>query len=146
MIKLLVQKSNLSLQQNKRILLTNAEVMKAFIDFIYIMALNQLPDIPIYWDCGQFIGNIGIQNISLRTRYQVLQNLHFAANTKKDKTDKDFKIWPTIDPINESLQAVYSNEPEKSIDKPMKKFKGLFSMRQYLKMKPLKWALKWRFG
>ena len=66
--------------------------MKAFIDFIYIMAVNQSPDIPIYWDCGQFIGNIGIQNISLRTRYQVLQNLHFADNTKKDKTDKDFKI------------------------------------------------------
>ena len=28
----------------------------------------------------------------------------------------------------------------------MKKFKGLSSMRQYMKMKPLKWALKWRFG
>ena len=65
--------------------------MKAFIDFIYIMAVNQLPSIPMYWDCGQFIGKIGIQNIS-RTRYQVLQNLNFADNTKQDKTDKDFKI------------------------------------------------------
>ena len=63
--------------------------MKTFIGVNYIVAVNQLPSIPMYWDCDYFIGNVGIQNIFTRLRYQeVLQNLHFADNTKQNKTDK----------------------------------------------------------
>ena len=62
------------------------------------------------------MGNLyirGIQNIVTRTRYQeVLQNLHFAENTKQDKTVKYYKIKPIIDRLNELFQAVFSNESE----------------------------------
>ena len=87
------------------------------------MFVNQLPSIPMFWDCNNFVGNVGIQNIFARTRYQVvLQNNHFADNTKQDKTDKGHKIR-IIDHLNESFQAVFSNESEQCTDEYMTKFK-----------------------
>ena len=87
LIELLVQQNDLYSQQNRRNFLNIAEEMKAFIGVNYIMAVNQLPNIPVYWNCNHFVGNVGIQNIFTRTRYEeVLQNLHFANNTKQDKT------------------------------------------------------------
>ena len=120
--------------------------MKVFLGTNYIMAVNQLPNISMYWDCDHFIGNNGIQNIFTRGRYQkIFQNLHFADNSKQDQTDKGYKIRPIIDHLNKSFQESYSNEPKQSIDEHMTKFKGRSSMRQYLKIKPIKWGFKWWF-
>ena len=96
-------------------------------------------NIPIYWDCDHFVGNIGIQNLFTRTRYQeVLETLHFADNIKQDKTDKGCQIRPIINHLNESFQAVFSNNPEQIIDEQMTKFKGRSSMRLHLRIKPIK--------
>ena len=87
------------------------------------MTLNQLPSIPVFWDCNYLVGNVVIQNISARTRYQVvLQNNHFADNTKQDKTDKGNKIR-IIDHLNKSFQPVFSSEREQFIDEYTTKFK-----------------------
>ena len=62
---------------------------------------------PMLWDCNNFIGNVGTQNIFARTRYQVvLQNNHFAHNPDQGKTDKGCKIR-IIDHLNQSFQAVF---------------------------------------
>ena len=83
LIKLLVQQSNLFLQQNGRNFLTNTKEIKAFIGVNYIMSVNQFLIIPMYWDCNHIIGNVGIQNIFTRTRYQqIFQNFHYTNNTK----------------------------------------------------------------
>ena len=61
------------------------------------MTVNQLPNIPVFWYCNNFVGNVGIQNISARTRYQAdLQSNHFGDNKKQDKTDKGHKIRPSV--------------------------------------------------
>ena len=97
--------------------------MKVIIGVDYIMTVNQLSTIPMFWDCNNFVGNVGIQNIFARTRYQVvLQNNYFADNTKQDKTDKGHKIR-IIDHLDESFQAVFSNESEQGLDEYMTKFK-----------------------
>ena len=58
-----------------------------------------------------------------RTSYQVvLQNNHFAGNTKQGKTDKGHKIR-IIGHLNESFQAVFSNEYEQCIDEHMTELK-----------------------
>ena len=58
---------------------------KGFLGTNYVMAVNQLPNISMYWDCDYFVSNNGIQNIFTRGRYQeILQNLHFADNSKQD--------------------------------------------------------------
>ena len=56
--------------------------------------------------------------------------------TKQNKTGQCHKIRPIVNHMNELFQAAFSNEPEQSIEEHMAKFKGSFSKRQYLKMKP----------
>ena len=52
---------------------------------------------------------------------KILQNLHFADNSKQDQIDKGYKICPIIDHLNKSFQESYSNEPKQTIHKPMTK-------------------------
>ena len=79
--------------------------------------------------------------MAFRTRCQeVLQKRHFA-----DNTDKGYNNGPIIDQLNESFQVVFSNVLGQSIDEHTAKFKGRSSMRQYLKMKPIKWEFIWWF-
>ena len=66
--------------------------MKAFIGVKYAMVVNQLPSIPMYWDRDHLVGNIDIQNIFARIKYQVLQNLHFADTQKKTKQIKPIQL------------------------------------------------------
>ena len=146
LIELLVTQRNLYSQLNGHHFITNPEEMKAFLGTNYIMALNQLPNISMYWDCDHFIGNNDIQNIFTEGRYkEILKNLQFADNSKQVQTNKGYKICPIINHLNKSFQESYSNESEQSIDEHMTKFKGPSSMRQYLKVKPIKWGFKWWF-
>ena len=144
-IKLLVEESNLYSQQNVRKFLTNTREIKAFIGVNYIMTVNQLLIMPIYCYCDHFVGNVDIENIFTRPRYQEVTKPSLYRPHKTRQTGKGFKIRPIIDHLNESFQAVFSNEPEQIIDKHMTKFKGSSSMRQYLKMKPQKCGFKWCF-
>ena len=91
--ELLVQQSNLYSQQYRRYFLTYVKEMKALIAVNYIMAINQLSSIPMYWDCDRFEDNIGIQNIFTRTAYQEsLQNLHFTDNKNNTKQIKAIRL------------------------------------------------------
>ena len=58
LIELLVTQSNFYSQQNGRHFITNPEEIKGFLGTNYLMALNQLPNISMYWDCDHFIGNM----------------------------------------------------------------------------------------
>ena len=60
----------------------------------------------------------------------------------KKKMIKDEKIRPITDHLNELFEAISSHEPEQSVGEFVTKFKGLFSMRQYFKMKPIKCEFK----
>ena len=94
---MLIEQTNLYLQQNDRNFHNSAAKMKAFIGANYMMTLNQLSSIQIYLDCDcnvGIVGKVGLQNIFTRTIYKEnLKNLHFADNTKQDKTDKRLKDW-----------------------------------------------------
>ena len=52
------------------------------------------------------------------------------------------EIRSIIDHLNESFQVVFSIEPEQCIDDHITKFKRHYSLRQYLKMNPIKWGHK----
>ena len=100
---------------------------------------------PVYCYCNHFVANVDIENIFTRPRYQEVTRPSLYRQHKTRQTGKGFKIRPIIDHVNESFQAVFSNGPEKIIDKHMTKFKRSSSMRQYLKMKPQKCGFKWCF-
>ena len=89
------------------------------------------------------IGNNIIQNTMIRKRFcEILQNLHFADNRYDDKTDRDSKVTPVIDPLNKTFAEVLSDDKEQSIDEYMVKFRGHSGMKQYIKSKPIKWDFK----
>ena len=56
----------------------------------------------MFWACSHFVGNVNIQNIFARTRYQVVIQNHFVKNTKQDKANKGHKIR-IPDHLNESF-------------------------------------------
>ena len=58
---------------------------------------------------------------------------------------KQIKTEQIIDRISEAFQVGFQNKPEQSIDNHMTKFRGHSSIRQYLKMAPIKWGFKWWF-
>ena len=77
LVKRLVDKLNLYVQQNGREFHTNEREMRAGIN--YIMSIRKPPTVKSYWECGQFIGNEAIRNVMGRSRFEdILQNLHFA--------------------------------------------------------------------
>lgn len=143
---IIVEQSNLYASQNGNTFETNQKEITAFLGINFIMSINQLPTIQSYWECGQFIGNEGIRNTMTRQRFkEILRNLHFADNTKNDRTDKGYKIRPVIDHFNESFSNAVSNADMQSVDEHMVKFKGRSSMKQYVKKKPIKWGFKFWF-
>ena len=106
--ELFVQQRNVYSQQNRKNFFINFEEMKAFIGVNYIMAAKQVSNTAMCWDCDHFVGNVGIQNISARTKYQeVLQNLHFANSTKQGKTYKKYKVRPVIDHLKNHLKQYF---------------------------------------
>ena len=91
LIKLLFTQSNLYSQQNGRHFIINHEDLKVFLGTNYVITVNQLPNISMYWDSDHFVGNDGIQINFTRGRYQeILQNLHFEDNSKEDLTDMPY--------------------------------------------------------
>ena len=93
----------------------------------------------------------------IRKRFcEILQNLHFADNSKVDKTDKAFKIRPVIDHLSSKFPEVLPNDSEQSIDEHMVntwwthgehmvKFKGRSGIKQNIKSKPIKWGFNFWF-
>ena len=66
-VKLLVNESNLSAQQNGRELRTNKQEMRVFLGINYIMSVNKLQATKRYWECGKFIGSEDIRNAMARS-------------------------------------------------------------------------------
>ena len=93
LLEVIVEQSNLYAHQNGRNLTVTKEELRSFLGINFFMAINKLPTIAEYWRVDNLIGNDGIQNKLIRTRFcEILQNLHFADNRNDDKTDKAFNI------------------------------------------------------
>ena len=89
LLELLVDQSNLYTQQNGREFKTNIDEMKAFlVEINYFMTINMLPMIKSYWECDQYVDNLGIRNVMSRTTFeQISQRLDFADKQKDEKVD-----------------------------------------------------------
>ena len=80
-----------------------------------------------------------------------MQNIHFADNHKEwppkesEEYDRAWKLRPLFDHPGKHFQDMLQPEADQSIDEHMCKFKGKSIMRQYMKNKPIKWALYFGF-
>ena len=104
--------------------------MRICLGMIFIMSINKLPTIKIYWECGQFTENNDIRNVMAGSIFgDILQNLDFLDNTKDDNSDKHYKDRSLIKHFNQGFSNFVLNDSSHIIDKHMAKFKGLSSMK-----------------
>ena len=113
--------------------------MKVFFGTNFIMGINKLPSLEGCWSTDKCIRNEKIQNVMTRTRFQsILQNLHFSNNNNDNKTDKLYKIRPVIEHLNKVFAESLFNSLFQSVNEHICKFRGISSMKQYVKNKPIK--------
>ena len=144
LLEIIVMKTKRCATQKGRNFETTEDEMKAFLGINFIIGINKLPSLEDYWSSDKCIGNGKIQNVMTRTRFQsILQNLHFSNDDNEDKTDKSYKIRPAIEHLKKVFAESLSSSPFQSVDKHMYKFKGRWSMKQYIKNKPIKWDFKY---
>ena len=80
----LVDESNLYNKQNGREFLTIEQEMKSFSGINYIMSINKLSTVKSYWECGRFIANEGMRNVTARSRFEdILRNLQIFGQHKR---------------------------------------------------------------
>ena len=88
------------------------------------MSISMVPQHRYYWDADPFIGNDGIRSTITRERFmELLNNLHFADNSKDDKIDKGYKLRTMIDHLNDAFHAAMSDSTAQSIHDYMTKFR-----------------------
>ena len=64
------------------------------------------------------------------------------AQTRTDKTLKTWKVQKLIDYLVKRYRDVYTPRHELSVHETMLKFKSRLSIKQYIKIKPVKWGIK----
>ena len=124
------------------------EELNAFIGFMILMGLVQLPSFADYWSKDETFRYTKIADKISRDRFlEILRYLHFADNSKlvppgQEHYNKLGKVQPVIDSINNSLQVVYNLNKEITVDEAMIPFKGRSSIKQYMPNKPIKRGIK----
>lgn len=148
LLELLVTESIRYAHQNGREFFVEINEMAAFIGINYIMAIDVQPNLKSYWSVNEIRGNSRIQKVMTRSRFEeILQNLHFSNNLETDDTspehvDRARKIRPLLNHLNKHFQDARNNTEKQSIDEHMCQHKGVSSMKQYMRNKPIKWGFK----
>ena len=77
------------------------------------------------------------------SRYFVIYTLStMTAQTRTDKMLKTWKVQKLIDYLVKRYRDVYTPRHELSVHETMLKFKSRLSIKQYIKIKPVKWGIK----
>ena len=125
-----------------------AAELEAFFGFMILMGIVRLPSLLDYWNNDVIFHYIPVASRIYRNRFFDLQKyLHFADNTSLvspgcEGYNKLGKIQPILDMLTARFEETYNHGREVSIDEAMVPFKGRFSMKQYLLMKPVKRGFK----
>ena len=120
----------------------------AFLGFMILMGINQLPALVDYWKKSPIFRYAPIADRISRDRFlQILRNLHFVDNsTLLDRADPGYdklcKVRPIITVVQQACRLSFNGRQNQSIDEAMIAFKGRSSMKQYMPMKPTKRGFK----
>ena len=127
---------------------TSVEELRALFGVIIIMGINYLPNVRLYWDSNEFIGNTGIKKTFTRSRYlKLMEYLHISDRASEParnhpEYDKLYKIRPVLKMIQKSFQDHYKPSVNQTIDEGMVAFKGRLSYMQYMPAKNIKRGIK----
>ena len=131
---------------------TDADEIRAYMGFMILMGINQLPEIRDYWSTNEYLRYAPIAERISRDRFEeITRYLHFVDNESLPaRGEEGFsrlqKVEPVISALKVNFRAAYSPHCQVSVDEAMIPFKGRSTMKQYLPLKPVKrgfkvWAL-----
>ena len=120
--------------------------LKTWLGLLLAMGLVQKKGrVAEYWSTHWLTKTPGF-NITMSSRrfLHILRFLHFVDNEDAtvDKGNKLWKIGNVLAYLNKRFSGTYNPRRELSIDETMLKFKGRLSIKQYIKIKPVKWGIK----
>lgn len=110
---------------------TTVHEIKAYLGFMVVMGVNQLPELRDYWASDTKLNNTFISSRITRQRFEeIARYLHFVDNTTLPLRDEPGyrrlqKVQPIIAAMQEKFSANYMPHPQCSIDEAMIPFKGL---------------------
>ena len=112
--------------------------------FVGILVLSGYAPVPyrrLFWSNAPDVHNDMVAQSMRRNKFEaILQNLHFADNTKID-SDRYYKIRPLFTELNKSFKLLAST-PSLSIDESMIKYYGKHSTKQFIRGKPIRFGFK----
>ena len=121
----------------------------AFLGFMILMGINQLPSLVHYWRTDPIFRYSPVADRISRDKFlQILRFIHFVDNSTlvTDRTHPNYdrlgKIRPVIDHIQQACLKCYNGSQKQSIDEAMIAFKGRSCMKQYMPNKPTKRGFK----
>ena len=124
------------------------EELLAYMGCMVLIGIVQLPSTKDYWKQNETYHYTPVASrISRNHFYELHRYLHFADNSTLSPPgiptyNKLGKISPIHEMITERIAAVYYPAKEISIDEAMIPFKGRWSLKQYMPMKPIKRGIK----
>ena len=144
LVDLIVEQSELYMEQKGIPFQTDAQEICAFLGMNLVMGYHVVPSLKDYWSTEPDLQVPFIANVMPRKRFEMIRGaLHFSNNEEMlPRTDPDFdrafKVRPLLTHFNRCFQKARNSSILQSVDEHMIKFKGHNVMKQYIKNKPIK--------
>lgn len=130
-------------QKNNHTFSVSPEDLKIFIAILLFSGYHKIPRERLYWSLDEDVGVRFVSNVMSRNRFQEIKKfLHFADNTKLDKSDKMYKLRPVMARLNTNFQKWGIFHQNLSIDEAMVKYFGHNSAKQFIRGKPVRFGYK----
>lgn len=121
--------------------------LKRFIAINLYMGIVVQPEIKNYWsaDTSSYGCKIVKDNMSYKRFTEINSNISLSSvnkNSPSKKRDIEQSTEKIISHLNKTFQKIYSPNQELSIDEGMCKYKGRYSFKTYMPLKPIKVGMK----
>ena len=121
---------------------TSDEIYK-FLGIIIFSGYHHVPSERDFWSTQPDLQVPFISREMSRNRYlKIKQYLHLADNHNLEEGDKVAKVKPIYVAFNHNLKQFGLLHSKLAVDESMVPYKGLHSIRQYMKSKPIKFGYK----
>ena len=143
-----LQKLSGNLQRLAKWTAVTANELRAYFGVCIFMGINHLPCTADYWSPDEFTGNVGIQKVMTKNRYEEIGRFFHLNNSElqpkqgEDGYDRLYKVRPILTNFNDKVKEVYHPKKNISVDEGMIAFKGRLAFRQYMPAKPVKYGIK----
>jgi hypothetical protein len=123
----------LSRATGRKVAPTNAHEIMIAVGSYLTMTHNKVPAVQHYWSSNKTLSNEGIMSVISRDRFQLLSNKLYFNNPQKPKDcGKFYYIEDVVAYFKKTFAKARSERNRQSINESMVKFKGRYSLKQYL--------------